>query len=142
MQETSCKGCLRLCHSGFESTLVSDSRPAPEGFSLNFMKQEDIFDRQEVGLKGHFASFRKVPSCCFMIFRPEVDTLDLRARRIGSMMSRLPSVVTSSSVSLSMSRSARMGFSMTMPRLLPIAESFFFKDGHRPLLCPVYTKSN
>ena len=52
-----------------------------------------------------------------------------RARLTGAMISRSPSVVMSSSVSRVMSSSSRMGFSMTMPRLFPMAESFLRMAG-------------
>lgn len=63
---------------------------------------------------AHLASLRNVSSLASMTFFAEASTR-FRRCRTGSMMRRWPSVVISSSVSRSMSRSSRIGFSMTIP---------------------------
>jgi len=103
---------------------------ATKALELALVQREHHVDREELGLGlglggevAHFASFRYVSSCA-SISRSAMA----RARSIsgaffmGRMMSASPSVLTSSGVSLVMSRSSRMGRSMMRPRLLPTAE--------------------
>lgn len=119
--------CLsRRCNCRLECAHVSESgRTAVKPKQLVIMQFKHLQYRQKerIPFAGHFASFLKVRSwearvraCARAILRSREPAV-----RIGVMISRSPSVETSSSVSAVIRSSSRTGLSMMMPELFPTA---------------------
>src|SRR5574341_1587826 len=123
---------------GRKRLLGHDVVPKASGSAMSrqllLVDEEHVGEVEELRLH-HLASLRRLSSWA-AIARPRAAfTLPLFPLRIGTRTSLSPSVFMSSSVSRSMSSSSRMGFSMTMPRLFPMAVSFFRMAGLRYYLC-------
>ena len=95
-----------------------------EALDLVSPDSEHVLHPEEL-YRPHFASFSNAAAWTSATRNDASRTRSARASRSGRMMSASPSVLTSSSVSLSMRSSSSTGLSMMSPRLFPTTLNFF-----------------
>src|SRR5690348_3610431 len=99
MEEFSTEASLRSANGRRQKIRVTNSGRSAKSHELFVVEENDFIHRQKGWLKTHLASRRNVFSCASMARLAASAIRRLRGGRTGSMMSRLPSVVTSSSIS-------------------------------------------
>src|SRR6266404_5607754 len=99
MEKLSTKACLRRADRRLQQTQVTNSGSSAESRELLVVEENDFLNAQKEPFQTHLANRRKVLSCASMERLAASAMRRLRGERTGSMMSRLPSVVMSSSVS-------------------------------------------
>jgi len=116
-------GRARLSDGRFQCSLVPNPVGSTKFADLVGMQAQHLVERQEDWIVLHFASFRNVPACRRSA---RVCTFASRAPRerppsSGVMIRRFPSVLRSRSVSCVIPSKSRIGRSMMIPALFPIA---------------------
>jgi hypothetical protein len=109
--------------ASFEGPAVPYAVKSAKQTKLHVVELLDVLDGQELGRRGHLASLRNVRSCLRTTFAWTFARRCVREddSRTGVMIRLLPSVVSSRSVSGVIRSSSRMGLSMMIPALLPMA---------------------